>query len=82
VATIVLDLPDTLVDKAREEGLLSASGFEAYIRKSLAQKKEEPVYPPDFPTWLKGAVSPDLFKKGKITGDIIGPFDEEWEKGS
>jgi hypothetical protein len=29
---------------------------------------------------LKGAVSPALYGKGKINGDIIGPFHEEWEK--
>jgi hypothetical protein len=27
---------------------------------------------------LKGAVSPKLYGKVKINGDIIGPFHEEW----
>jgi hypothetical protein len=81
MATIVLELPDILVDKAKEEGLLSSAGFEEYIRKSLARENDDLAYPPGFPSWLKGAVSPDLYKKGKINGDIIGPFDEEWGKG-
>jgi hypothetical protein len=29
--------------------------------------------------WLKGAVDPAMYRKGKINGDIIGPFHEEWE---
>jgi hypothetical protein len=27
---------------------------------------------------LEGAVSPDLYGKGTINGDIIGPFFDEW----
>jgi hypothetical protein len=27
---------------------------------------------------LKGAVSPELYGKGEINGDIIGPFFDEW----
>jgi hypothetical protein len=81
MATIVLEVPDILVDTAKEKGLLTSAGFEEYIRTSLARKNDDLVYPPDFPSWLKGAVSPDLYRKGKINGDIIGPFDEEWEQG-
>jgi hypothetical protein len=29
-----------------------------------------------------GAVSPSLFGKGEIKGDIVGPFYEEWEPGT
>jgi hypothetical protein len=36
-------------------------------------------YPADFPEGLKGKVSPKLYGKGEIKGDIIGPFFEEWE---
>jgi hypothetical protein len=32
-----------------------------------------------FDTRFSGAVSPALFGKGEIKGDIVGPFDEEWE---
>ena len=28
---------------------------------------------------LIGVVNPELYGKGKICGDIIGPFHEEWE---
>jgi hypothetical protein len=35
----------------------------------------EPAFDPRF----TGAVSPDLFGKGAIKGDIIGPFYEAWE---
>jgi hypothetical protein len=52
----------------------------AYFERKR-EENDDPAYPPGFPSWLKGAVSPDLYKKGKINGDIIGPFDEEWEKG-
>jgi hypothetical protein len=38
-------------------------------------------YPPGFPERLKGKVSPKLYGKGTIHGDIIGPFYEEWENG-
>jgi hypothetical protein len=34
---------------------------------------------PAFDARFAGAVSPALFGKGEIKGDIIGPFDEEWE---
>jgi len=34
------------------------------------------------PDWLEGLVSSELFGKGTINGDIIGPFHEEWEKGA
>jgi hypothetical protein len=33
-----------------------------------------------FDTRFAGAVSPALSGKGKINGDIIGPFYEEWEE--
>jgi hypothetical protein len=36
------------------------------------------TYPPDFDARLKGAVSPALYGKGKISGNIIGPFHDEW----
>jgi hypothetical protein len=35
----------------------------------------------EIPDWLKGIVSPALFRKGEILGDIIGPFHDEWENG-
>jgi len=35
-------------------------------------------YPPDFDIRLTGAASPDLYGKGEVLGDIIGPFHEEW----
>jgi hypothetical protein len=50
------------------------------IQREMRAENDDLAYPPDFPSWLKGAVSPDLYKKGKINGDIIGPFGEEWEK--
>jgi hypothetical protein len=30
---------------------------------------------------LKGAVDPAMYGKGEVTGDIIGPFYDEWESG-
>jgi hypothetical protein len=37
---------------------------------------------PAFDTRFTGAVSPALFGKGEIRGDIVGPFDEEWESNT
>ncbi|MDR3341959.1 MAG: hypothetical protein LBT14_04070 [Treponema sp.] len=75
MATVVLELPDFLVDKAKARGLLSSKLYERFIRKGLI---ETDVYPPNFPPELRGVVLPELYGKGKILGDIIGPFYEEW----
>jgi hypothetical protein len=37
---------------------------------------------PAFDIRFAGAVSPALFGKGEIKGDIIGPFYEEWESNT
>jgi hypothetical protein len=47
----------------------------------LKQGSGDNEYPPGFPEGLKGKVSPKLYGKGSINGDIIGPFYEEWENG-
>jgi hypothetical protein len=46
--------------------------------------KARPVKAPRqtaFDPRLKGAVDPAMYGKGEVTGDIIGPFYDEWEKG-
>jgi hypothetical protein len=30
---------------------------------------------------LEGSVDPAMYGKGAVTGDIIGPFYDEWEQG-
>jgi hypothetical protein len=81
MVTVTLDLPDMLAKKAREKGLLSSQVFEKYIRESLDEAVPDVSYPPDFDPRLKGLVSPALYRKGTINGDIIGPFHDEWENG-
>jgi hypothetical protein len=81
VCTVTLELPDELVDKAKEKGLLSSTTIETYLRKLLSETLAGAEYPPDFDPRLKGLVSPNLFGKGAINGDIIGPFHDEWEHG-
>jgi hypothetical protein len=77
MATIVLELPDFLADKAKEKGLLSSELYEDFIRRGL-RATDATIYPPNFPAFLKGVVDPAMFRKGSIEGDIIGPFYEEW----
>jgi hypothetical protein len=77
MATVVLELPDWLLEKAKKKGVLSSDEYETFVRRRLLEL-DDTVYPPDFPSFLKGAVHPDLYGKGEITGDIIGPFYEEW----
>jgi hypothetical protein len=79
--TLTLDLPVDLLDKATEKGLLSSPAIESYIRRTLRESAADTVYPPGFPEGLKGKVSPKLYGKGIINGDIIGPFSDEWENG-
>jgi hypothetical protein len=81
MVTVTLDLPDTLVNKAKEKGLLSPQALEKYISASLNKTNAEVSYPPDFDPRLKGLVSPALYRKGTVNGDIIGPFHDEWENG-
>jgi hypothetical protein len=75
MATVVLELPDFLLGKAKEKGLLSSDEYEKFIKGRLWDLME---YPPDFPPELIGKVNPEIYGKGKINGDIIGPFYEEW----
>jgi hypothetical protein len=79
--TITLDLPADVENKAREKGVLSPQALEKYVRESLNETDCDVSYPPDFDPRLKGLVSPALYRKGKINGDIIGPFHDEWENG-
>ncbi|GHT83755.1 hypothetical protein FACS1894137_05750 [Spirochaetia bacterium] len=57
-----------------EKGLLSSTAIEIYLRKLLGEVHSDAEYPPDFDPRLKGLVSPNLYRKGVINGDIIGPL--------
>ncbi|GMO41727.1 MAG: hypothetical protein Ta2F_17710 [Termitinemataceae bacterium] len=70
--TITLELDDDVVFKAKEKGVSLSAEFEAYIRKLFSNEQV-------FDKRLTGAVSPALFGKGEICGDIVGPFNAEWE---
>jgi hypothetical protein len=75
MATVILELSDFLVVQAKERGLLSSELYKYFIRKGLL---DTDVYPPDFPSELRGMVAPKLYGKGHILGDIMGPFCEDW----
>lgn len=85
MTTITIILPDELVEQAKAKGLLSSAAIESYVRDKLrevdagGQVDELPNNIPLDPR-LEGLVNPAAFRKGKITGDVIGPFHEEWEE--
>jgi hypothetical protein len=79
MASIVLEVPDWLLEEAKQKGILNSDEYESFLRDRLLELKDDDTeYPSGFPPELKGAVHPDLYGKGEITGDIIGPFYEEW----
>jgi hypothetical protein len=55
--------------------------FRIDIQEQMDQKPTDAEYPPDFDMRLKGGINPKLYGKGKILGDIIGPFHDIWENG-
>lgn len=83
--TISITLPNDVAQQAQAEGLLSPSSIESYVKERLSEKGPKAPFadaPPssDFDPRLEGAVDPAMLRKGKIHGDIIGPFHEEWEE--
>ena len=84
MTAITITLPDDLAQQAKEKGLLSPTAIETYVRERLQEQEveEEEIDQPsddlEIDLILEGLVNPALFRKGKITGDIIGPFHEEW----
>jgi hypothetical protein len=49
------------------------------LKKQVTIEQSGKDTPKDIPEKLRGKVSPELFGKGSINGDIVGPFYEEWE---
>ncbi len=78
MTTITITLPDDLAEKAREQGLLSPAMIESYVRDRLQEAGAEAVFDPR----LEGLVNPAAFGRGKINGDIVGPFHEVWGESS
>lgn len=90
MTTITLTLPDDVAKQAEEKGLLSQESLELYVRDRLqaaevdtrkadeggetSQMSDKLVFDP----CLAGLVNPAIYRKGKITGDIIGPFFDVW----
>ncbi len=74
MTTITITLPDDLAKKAGEQGLLSPTAIESYVRDKLREADGEAGFDP----CREGLVNPAAFRKGMITGDIIGPFHEAW----
>lgn len=77
MTTITITLPDDLAEKAEAKGLLSQAAMESYVRNKLREEKME-FDDVEFDPRFEGLVNPATFGKGKILGDIIGPFHEEW----
>jgi hypothetical protein len=77
MATVVLEVPDWLMEEAKKKGILSSDEYETFLRRRLLEL-DDTEYPSDFPSFLKGGVKPEMYNKGTINGDIIGPFYEEW----
>ena len=74
MTTITITLPDDLAKKAREQGLLSPTAIESYVRNKLREADDAVAFDPR----LEGLVNPAAFRKGTINGDIVGPFHEVW----
>ena len=66
------------------EGLLSPIAATELFCKALLRETEsdaeesDDALPARFDPRLRGKVSPKLFGRGKVVGDIVGPFFEEW----
>ncbi len=74
MTTITITLPDELAKKAGEQGLLSSTAIESYVRNKLLEADADAAFDPR----LEGLVNPSAFRKGEINGDIVGPFHEAW----
>lgn len=83
MTTIMITLPDELAKRAKERGLLSPSAIESYVRDKLKETEgSEPIAGRETDKELDSAlaelVNPGAFRRGKILGDIVGPFHDEW----
>ena len=84
MTTLTITLPDEVAKIAQEKGLLSPVAISELVREAALREpvnggeKCDPALPPGFDPRLKGKVSPELYGRGKIIGDIVGPFFEEW----
>ncbi len=83
MTTITITLPDDLAKRAEERGLLSPAAIESYVRDRLEEEAMRDQTgrasaAADFDPCLEGLVNPAAFRRGKIIGDIIGPFHEAW----
>jgi hypothetical protein len=72
MASVVLELSDSLLEEAKANGLLNSQEYERFIKRRLWDLMD---YPTDFPPELVGKVNPKVYGKGKINGDIIGPIE-------
>jgi len=81
MAKVFMDIPDNLVEYGTEKGVFSDKWVETMVRDALIDLARKEPCPPGFPPELLGAIDPKTYGKGKINGDIIGPFHEEWGAG-
>ncbi len=79
MTTITITLPEELAEKAKERGLFAPKVFEAIVQEKLREdEKTNFMSREEIDRRLAGLVNPETYRKGKINGDIIGPFHEEW----
>ena len=84
MTSLTITVPDELAKIAEKKGLLSPVAATELFCKAILREAEndaeegDDALPAGFDPRLRGKVSPKLFGRGKVVGDIIGPFFEEW----
>ncbi len=76
MTSLTITLPEDLAAQAKAKGLLSAAAIVTLLREKVGTN--ELGRPPEFDPRLEGAVDPAMLGRGRIVGDIVGPFHDEW----
>jgi len=85
MTSLTITLPDDVAKLAEEKGLLSTVAITALVHEAALRETTNASgegnfpLPPGYEPWMKGKVSPELFGRGEILGDIVSPIDVEWE---
>lgn len=88
MTVLTISLPDDVAKLAEMNGILSQAAITALVSEAVlkvaanrGQDSGVPL-PMGFDSRLKGKVSPELFGRGKVLGDIVSPLDVRWEADS
>ena len=85
MATLIINLPVDLAQKAESKGLLSEAAMVAFLRHALSGEVEETHDGGDdrgtqgFDPRFRGKASPGLVGSVRENGDITQPLDAPWE---